>query len=90
MMARVLLLVGKEVLLTDEIYGNCVPIDMRGMLFCYLVTAYDVESKVFSLQYMKVMGALLNPLYQSDYRMIEAGLLTENSTGLEKKSCSTG
>ena len=26
---------------------------------------------------MKVMGAFLNPLYQSDYQMIEAGLLTE-------------
>jgi hypothetical protein len=40
---------------------------------------------------MKVMGAFLNPLYQSDYQMIEAGLLTKkNSTGLEKKSCLTG
>ena len=55
MMARELLLVGKEVLLTDEIYGNCVPIDMRGLLFCYLVTAYDVESKVFPLQYANKM-----------------------------------
>jgi hypothetical protein len=26
---------------------------------------------------MKVMGALLNPLYQSHYQMIEAGLLTK-------------
>ena len=49
MMARELLLVGKEVLLANQIYGNCVPIDMRGMLFCYLVTAYNVESKVSPL-----------------------------------------
>ncbi len=42
---------GKEVLLTDEIYSGRVPDDMRGMLFCYMVTSYDVESKVFSLRY---------------------------------------
>jgi hypothetical protein len=39
---------------------------------------------------MKVMGALLNPLYQSHYQMIEAGLLTKNSTGMRKKNCLTG
>ncbi len=55
MMARELLMVGKDVLPTEEIYGNCVPIDMKGMLFCYLVTAYDAKLKVFSLQYTNKM-----------------------------------
>ena len=50
-MARELFYVGKEVLLTDEIYSGRVPNDMRGMLFCYMVTSYDVESKLFSLRY---------------------------------------
>jgi len=48
-LAREFFYVGKKVLLTDEIYSGRVPDDMRGMLFCYMVTSYDVESKVFSL-----------------------------------------
>ncbi len=55
MMAREPLMVGKDVLLTEEIYDDRVPIDMRGMLFCYLVMAYDVELKVISLQYTNKM-----------------------------------
>ena len=54
-LAREFFYVGKEVLLTDEIYSGRVPDDMRGMLFCYMVTSYDVESKVFSLRYNKRM-----------------------------------
>jgi hypothetical protein len=55
MMARELLMVEKDVVFTEEIYGNHVLIDMRGMLFCYLVTAYDFKLKVFSIQYTNKM-----------------------------------
>ncbi len=48
-------MVGKDVLLTEEIYGDHVSIDMRGMIFCHLVMAYDVKLKVFSLQYTNKM-----------------------------------
>lgn len=41
----------KEVLLTDEIYNGRVPDDMKGMLFCYSVTGYNVESKLYTLRY---------------------------------------
>ena len=34
---------------------------------------------------MKVMGAFLNPLYQSDYQMIEAGPLTEKQYRVGKE-----
>lgn len=56
--SRELLMVGREVLLTDAIYSGRVPEGMRGMLFCYFITSYDVEAKVFALRYTnKMIGA---------------------------------
>lgn len=53
--AREFFYVGKEVLLTDEIYNGTVPDDMREMLFCYAVTGYNIDSKEFTLRYNNKM-----------------------------------
>ena len=43
--------VAQHVLLTDEIYCGRVPDDMRGLLFCYFVTSFNVDSNLFTLRY---------------------------------------
>ena len=50
------LYIQKCVLLTDEIYGNRVPMGMEGMLFVYEVIAYNSDSKDFTLKYRDLMA----------------------------------
>jgi hypothetical protein len=47
--------VAQHVLLTDKIYCGRVPDDMRGMLFCYFVTSFNVDSNAFTLWYNNQM-----------------------------------
>jgi hypothetical protein len=46
------ILLDKELLLTDEIYGKNVSEEMQGFLFHYTVTAYSTDTKTFCVAYM--------------------------------------
>ena len=46
---------GSMTLLTDEIYGKKIPIDMKDQLFLYKIVAYNSESKEFTLKYQNRM-----------------------------------
>ena len=48
-------MLSKLVLLTDEIYGKKVPKEMKGQLFLYIDTGYEVEQKEFTLKYQNRM-----------------------------------
>ena len=45
----------KNICMTDAIYENGPPEEMRGKLFHYLVTSYDAVSKTFQIQYRNRM-----------------------------------
>lgn len=47
--------IGKDVLLTDEIYAGHVPDEMKNKLFHYNVAGYDSRTKFFTLQHMNKM-----------------------------------
>ena len=49
------LLIDKDILLGEEIYGNRVPEDMVGKLFHYQVTGYDSRTKKFTAAYKNRM-----------------------------------
>ena len=42
---------GADLLMTDSIYGNKLPMEVQGKLFWYKVHEFDNEKKVFTLEY---------------------------------------